>query len=104
LGGSKIVLVTREEARSLVEAMIAEVDLPEDDVAVIIDAATIEKDWGWVFFYESRRFLETGNHSSRLAGNAPIIVNARTGAAAHTGTAYPVEHYITEYEREHGLA
>jgi hypothetical protein len=69
----------------------------------VVDDATIEKPWGWVFFYDSRRFLETGDDSSRLFGNAPIIVNATTGIASDTGTAYPVEHYISEYEREHGL-
>jgi hypothetical protein len=96
--------MTREEARCLVEAMIAESDLPDGDVPVIVESATIEKAWGWVFFYQSRRFLETGDDSSQLLGNAPIIVNAHTGIAANTGTAYPIEDYIAEYEREHGLA
>ena len=84
--------------------MIADSDPPEGDVSVVVDNATVEKPWGWVFFYQSRHFLETGDNSSRLAGNAPIIVNARTGVAIVTGTAYPVELYIAEYEREHGLA
>jgi len=84
--------------------MIADSDLPDGDVCVVVDDATIEEPWGWVFFYQSRRFLETGDNSSRLAGNAPIIVNARTGVATVTGTAYPVEHYIAEYEREHEIA
>jgi hypothetical protein len=97
-------LISREEARSLVEAIIAETELPGGDAAIIVDNATIEKDWGWVFFYQSRQFLDTGDFSSRLLGNAPIIVNGRTGVAAHTGTAYPIEHYITEYERDQGLA
>jgi hypothetical protein len=83
--------------------MIAESELLDGDVPVVVDSATIEKPWGWVFFYESRRFLETGDDSSRLLGNAPIIVNAESGIAADTGTAHPVEHYIAEYEREHGL-
>jgi len=34
-------------------------------------------------------------------GNAPIIVDARTGAATVTGTTHPVEHYIADYERRH---
>ena len=101
---ARLVMVTREEAQALVEAMVAESDLPDGDVPVVLEHATIEKSWGWVFFYESRRFLETGDNSSRLAGNAPIIVDARTGIASDTGTAYPIEHYIAEYEREHGLA
>ena len=84
--------------------MIAEADLPDGDVAVLLDDATIDKAWGWVFFYQSRRFIETGDFSSQLVGNALIIVNARTGVATVTGTAHPVDHYIAQYEHEHGLA
>jgi hypothetical protein len=95
--------MNREEARSLGEAMIARYDLDEADGAEIVDEATIETSWGWVFFYQSRRFLETGDPSWCLVGNAPVIVDAETGAVTITGTAFPVEAYIAEYERERGL-
>ncbi len=54
--------------------------------------------WGWVFFYQSEQFLETGNPSHQLAGNAPIIVNRISAEIRTTGTVYPVETYIAEYE------
>lgn len=82
----------------MVEAIAAEIALPGGDVAVVVTDATIERPWGWVFFYESRRFLETGDFPSRLVGNAPIVVNGATGHAEHSGTAHPIEHYIAEYE------
>lgn len=84
--------------------MIAETDLPGGDIAVIVENETLTRPWGWIFFYQSRHYLETGDVSSCLAGNAPIIVNARTGVAQVTGTAHPIEHYIAEYERAEGLA
>ena len=56
------------------------------------------------FSLGAARYLETGDLSFCLAGNAPIIVDARTGAATVTGTAHPVEHYIAEYERAQRLA
>ena len=37
-----------------------------------------------------------------LVGNAPYIVNKYTGEVIETGTAYPIEEYIEEYEKESG--
>ena len=74
---------------------------PDDPIdLVIVDESTIEKEWGWIFFYNSERYLTTGEISHALAGNAPYIVNRHTGEMRSTGTAYPIEHYIAEYERE----
>ena len=65
---------------------------------MIVEDSTIERPWGWVFFYESRRFLDTGDSSARFAGNAPIIVERETGELLDTGTAHPVEFYLDNYE------
>nr|WP_275441472.1 YrhB domain-containing protein [Psychrobium sp. MM17-31] len=65
---------------------------------VVITEQTIEKNWGWVFFYQSKAYIETGDFREMLSGNAPIIVNRMTGELSYTGTAYDVEHYINEYE------
>lgn len=69
----------------------------------ILDEHTIEADFGWVFFWQSQRFLETGNSSEQLAGNAPLIVGRRDGSLHVTGTAHPTEHYIQQYLRERWL-
>ena len=63
----------------------------------ILDEHTIEADFGWVFFWQSQRFLETGNFSDQLAGNGPLIVDRRDGTVHRTGTAHPVEHYVQQY-------
>ena len=34
-----------------------------------------EYDFGWVYFYNSKEFVETGNFDSSLVGNAPVIVD-----------------------------
>jgi hypothetical protein len=46
--------------------------------AIVLDEQTQEFDVGFVFFYQSARFLETGGIGFLLAGNAPIFVS-RTG-------------------------
>ena len=38
-----------------------------------------EFDVGWVLYYQSVRYLETGNTSDALAGNAPLFVARSDG-------------------------
>jgi hypothetical protein len=65
---------------------------------ILLDAETIERSFGWVFFYDSKRHLETGEFRDALAGNAPIVVTRADGRIHVTGTAYPVEHYLQDFE------
>jgi len=58
----------------------------------------LAKPYGWVFFYNNREFIETGNPRKRYAGNAPIIVDRFDGELRVTGTGGPLEGYLAEYE------
>src|SRR2546423_582937 len=60
----------------------------------------LERPFGWIFFYNSRQFLETGDDRHALLGNAPFIVDRRDGSVHATGTGRPLQHYIERYERE----
>lgn len=66
----------------------------------VMDKLTIERPFGWVFFYNSKQFLETRDISQALVGNAPLIVDRADGSVHVTGTAEPTEHYIKEYEAQ----
>ena len=56
-----------------------------------------EYDFGWVYFYNSKEFVETGNFDSSLVGNAPVIVDRHDGKLYGTGTSRPIEHYLREF-------
>jgi hypothetical protein len=71
-----------------------------EDEIVVMDELTIYKDYGWVFFYESRRFLETDDYHDKLYGNAPLIVEKEDGSFHYTGTARDTEYYIKQYEKQ----
>ncbi|MBL8516428.1 MAG: hypothetical protein JNM76_05600 [Betaproteobacteria bacterium] len=94
-------MLTHSEARTLVERRIASItpDLPSGDVLVLVDDATIERPWGWVFFYTSKLWSETQEIQYAIAGNAPILVERATGEVHNLGTALSVENYIAAYER-----
>jgi Immunity protein 35 len=66
----------------------------------LLDDFTRELDFGWLFFYTSRLYRDTGDSQYALAGNAPLIVDRRDGTLHTTGTAHPIEHYIDRYRRE----
>lgn len=88
-------MIDRSEAKHLVEELLRRES--DEDVA-IVEGATLERPFGWVFFYNTRQYIKTGDVSHSLAGNAPYIVSRFTGAVVPTGTAYPIEHYISAYE------
>jgi hypothetical protein len=87
---------TYEQALRLV---IAYVDVATDGGAIVLESETIDKPYGWVFFYQSREAVESGDPLKGYAGNAPLIFNRVFGEYHVTGTAMPIEHYIQEYER-----
>jgi hypothetical protein len=95
-------MFTKDQARAAVLAHLraATTDLPAEDELVVLDAETIEKSWGWVFFYSSKRWLETGEIRYALAGNAPLIFERATGRMLPTGTALQIASYIDSYENE----
>ena len=65
----------------------------------LIISNALEKPWGWVFFYNSKRFLETRDDRHAIAGNGPFLIERETGRLFETGTARPLEYYIANYER-----
>lgn len=58
----------------------------------------IKKAYGNIFFYTSKKFLETGDFKHAIAGNAPFLVEKRTGKIIEFGTNESHEYYIIEYE------
>jgi hypothetical protein len=68
------------------------------DSLVVLDECTIEKDYGWIFFYESKRWLDSGDLSDRVLGNVPILVDRQTGRLHFFGSDRSIEEYIEEYE------
>lgn len=91
-------MITIDQALQLVSARLQQMGSPSDPF-VVIETSTIEKSYGWVFFYNSKKFVESGISRYRLAGNGPVIVNKETGAVEFYGSNKPVEQIIEEYER-----
>ena len=64
---------------------------------VIDDRHTETHGFGWVFYFNSEKFIETEDLEHALAGNAPIIVDKSNSKLVHTGTSHPIEYYVANY-------
>jgi hypothetical protein len=84
-------------AKKLFSDYLQTLEIQVGEPLAVLDENTIEGKFGWVFFYNSVEFIESGRFSSRLTGNAPIIVDREDGSIHVTGTAFPIEHYIDEF-------
>jgi hypothetical protein len=75
----------REIAQAFVDSLDTWFTSLVDGPAVQWDATT-EFNFGWIFYWNSRRFLETGDRRHALHGNTPFIVDRRNGSVYPIGT------------------
>lgn len=94
--------MTEAEAREIALRYLKPMERCSGCALVILDSETVEKSFGWIFFYQSGRYLKSGNISDMLAGNAPIVVARADGRVHATGTAFPVEYYLDQLARVEG--
>jgi len=82
---------------SLVETRLID-RLPSSIEGAVDDRLTLPYDWGWIFFWNSRQFIETGAHE--LWGNNPYLVNKLTGDVTQIPPKTDIEDFVRVYEKE----
>ena len=65
----------------------------------IVDSATIEKSYGWLFFYQSEEFVRAGDPRRMIVGNGPVVVNKFSGEIRSFGSS-GWETALAEYEAQ----
>jgi Immunity protein 35 len=94
-------MLRKSEALELVAKRLEEKS-SENVQYVVVEESTIDKPWGWIFFYQSRKYLETGIFMHRLAGNGPVFVNKMTGDMTFYGNLPSLDVILSDYERALG--
>lgn len=64
-------MITKQAAQELV---LAEINRPPLAGSERIVVDVIEKDYGWIVCYQSKRYMETRDVHDRLVGNVPFVV------------------------------
>lgn len=90
-------MITKEIAIEKIEEYLRNKSLRSVNTFVLLHDNIREFEYGWVFFYQNKTYLETGNILDLLGGNSPLIVNKYDGEITATGTAHKVDYYIKEY-------
>jgi hypothetical protein len=83
-------MIEKSSAIELVSEKLKEM-APFGEVWVVIPEKTIEKPYGWVLFYNTKEFVETGDFIHRLAGNGPVIVEKTSGKIKFFGSGESLE-------------
>lgn len=93
--------MTVSEALDVARTYVADLSREQEQDLVLLEDQTRRYPAGWVFFYNSRAFAETGTLRKQLIGTPPFLVAAETGAVHRMGTAHGVAHYLDLYA-QHG--
>jgi Immunity protein 35 len=97
--------LSKEAAARLVERYLATLEPVEPDNPWVINPApTREHEWGWVFFWHNKRFLETKDFNYDVGGNCPVIVNKMDGSLYSTGSGRGIDFYIDLYLKDRSAA
>ncbi|MBV9743811.1 MAG: hypothetical protein JO099_08610 [Acidobacteriia bacterium] len=78
-------------ATRIAEEYVARLNTDTGPKFVLLRDETIEREFGWVFFYGPQ------DESITVAGNAPFVVDRNHGSIHATGTAHPIETYLDSY-------
>lgn len=89
-------MITQQQAEKLVYDAINQKDLSWQDKPEMVITKVEPHPLGWVIFYTSRPYHETGDFKFAIAGNAPYLVSHEDGTMIPTGTRPPVEDRIQE--------
>ncbi len=88
--------ITKDRALEIARRTIA--TLKPGTELVILEDKTVEKDFGWVFFYTTKKYLQSHNPSDLLPGNSPLVVERADGSTHFLSTSLPPNRAIEEYE------
>lgn len=91
-------MITREQSFEIAAKAIAELRASVE--LVVLEEKTLEREFGWVFFYTAKRYLETGDRRHLLPGNGPLVVEKETGAVHFLSSSAPPGRVVEEFERK----
>lgn len=90
-------MINKDVAKQIAEDYFRTLYSVPDDELVVLDEHTMERSYGWIFFSNSKRYVETGDYRYLLAGNGPVVVE-QDGRVCMLPAALPTEEAIQKYE------
>jgi hypothetical protein len=75
-------------------------DLKPSADFVIVEGETLERDFGWVFLYSTRRYLETKDPGELVPGAGPLVVLRKDGSTRFLSTSVPPKVAVEVFEKQ----
>ena len=97
-------MVDLETARQAVEEKVNESWTADGHAAnhgPLVVVKHVEKPYGWIFFYTSKKYWQTKDRKHAIAGNGPIIFDNRNETIHQLGTATSADEQIRNWEAEY---
>jgi hypothetical protein len=76
-------MITEQEALVIAKKHLRGNLSPDQSDIIIREDMIIKKPYGWLFFYQTKRYLETKQSEYAIIGDHPFIVEKSTGRVAH---------------------
>jgi Immunity protein 35 len=91
-------MLNETEAVEVAERYIAEVNTDHGKSYALMHDKTVCREFGWLFVYNTREYIETGSFLKAALGNTPLIVDRTTGDLAVCPAGLSVPECITWFE------
>lgn len=89
--------INAAQAKEIAVKTVADIENGPD--YVIVDDQTVEKPFGWVFFYAPKKYVETKDIKYLRPGDGPLVVPREDGKPFFVTTSVPPSMAIAELER-----
>ena len=97
-------MLTKDEARRVARTtldIIQEMPGNADLNLMLIEPLVLEAEMAWLFPFNTREYVETGNVSAMAIGVGPIVVNRATGVP-FVAPPMPIELLLAQYAASNG--
>ncbi|SFN64379.1 Immunity protein 35 [Chryseobacterium oleae] len=91
-------MLTEKEILEIANKYVNLIEKESKIEMIIVPYRTLEKPYGFIYSYTSKKLFETKDDRYAIAGNAPFLIEKETGNIIVFGTANVREYYIEEYE------
>lgn len=91
-------MLSQREAYAVCYAQINQPDLGWPEKPEIVVTSTVEREQSWVFYYQSKPYVDNGDFGQSLVGNGPCVVLKSDGRFVFTATFPPIDERVSEAE------
>ncbi|UEQ75221.1 hypothetical protein [Chryseobacterium arthrosphaerae] len=91
-------MLTENEILKIAKKYVSESEKDFKTQMVLLEDYIVKKSYGHIFFYTTKAKFENPESEIDIVGNAPFIVERKSGKIVEFGTARSSTYYIEEYE------